>query len=113
MTQGGETPGFSMADHLQAIFRHVGDSPFDVVLCNHSAISDEQKAKYREENAEQTRIDFEALSSHGVRVVSRDLLAEDEKVRHDPRKLALAIFDLGVALDRPQPLPGPSAHVQT
>ena len=113
MTQGGETPGFTMADHLQAVCRHLGHFPLDVVLCNHSPIPDRQQARYRAENAEPVQIDFEALSRFGVRVLSRDLLARDEMVRHDPHKLALAIFDVHVALDRSQPPLRPSACGQT
>ena len=108
MTQDGETPGFTLADHLQAVCRHLGDFPFDVVLCNHSRVSDRQQAEYHQENAEPVRIDFDGLARHGVRVLTRDLLARDKKVRHDPLKLALAIFDARMALDRLQPpLPAP------
>ena len=113
MTQGGETPGFTMAEHLQAVSRHLGHFPFDVVLCNHSPIPDQQQTRYREENAEPVRIDFDNLAHYGVRVVSRDLLARDKKVRHDPHKLALAIFDTHMALNNPQPPLRPSACVQT
>lgn len=113
MTQGGETPGFTLADHLQAVCRHLGIFPFDVVLCNHSPVSDRQQAEYRQENAEPVRIDFDGLGRYGVRVLTRDLLARDKKVRHDPRKLALAIFDVRLALDRLQPPVPASASART
>ena len=109
MTQSGETLEFSMADHLEAISQHVGGFPFNVLLCNHSAISEEQKTKYRKEQADQTQIDFQALSRYGVWVVTRDLLGKDEKVRHDPKKLARSIFEIGYALKHPEPLLG--SHV--
>ena len=113
MTQGGETPGFTMADHLKAVCRHLGNFPFDVVLCNHSPIPDRQQAEYRQESAEPVRVDFDGLARYGVRVLSRDLLGRDKKVRHDPRKLALSIFDARMALHRSRPSLRPSACVQT
>ena len=94
MTQKGETLGFSMADHLQTISDHVGEPCFDIVLCNHSTINEKQRADYRQENASQIKIDVEALAKFGVRIVSKDLLADDEKVRHDPHKLAFSIFEV-------------------
>ncbi|MCY3756207.1 MAG: hypothetical protein OXG96_00635 [Acidobacteria bacterium] len=59
------------------------------------------------------RVDFDGPARYGVRVLTGDLLAGDKKVRHDPRKLALAIFDARMVLDRLQaPLPA-SASAQT
>lgn len=113
MTQGGETPGFTMAEYLQAVSRHLGHFPFNIVLCNHSPIPDQQQTRYQEENVEPIRIDFDNLSRYEVRVVFRDLLAPDKKGRHDPHKLALVIFDTRMALNHPQPSLRPSACVQT
>ena len=59
------------------------------------------------------RIDFDGLARNGVRVLTGDRLARDRKVRHDSRKLALAILDTRMALDRLQaPLPA-SASART
>jgi len=33
-TQPGETDGFSVGDHLMALERHIGPSPFDMILVN-------------------------------------------------------------------------------
>jgi len=109
MTQRGETLGFSMADHVEAICKHVGSFPFNILLCNHSTISEEQKTEYRKEQADQSQIDFQALSRYGVWVVTRDLLGKDKKVRHDPKKLARSIFEIGYGLKHPESLLG--SHV--
>jgi len=59
------------------------------------------------------RVDLDGLARYGVRVLTRNLLARDKKVRHDPGKPALAIFEARMALDRLQaPLPA-SASAQT
>lgn len=109
MTQRGETLGFSMADHVEAICKHVGSFPFNILLCNHSTISEEQKTEYLKEQADQSQIDFQALSRYGVWVVTRDLLGKDKKVRHDPKKLARSIFEIGYGLKHPESLLG--SHV--
>lgn len=57
------------------------------------------------------RIDFDGLARHGV--LTRDHWARDNKDRHDPLTLALAIFDARMALDRLQPPLPASASAQT
>ena len=94
MTQPGETLGFSASDHLKAIQEHISDFPFDYVLCNHTPVSPLQRQNYLEEQAMQIETDLERMKAFGVRIVLKDLLAVDEKVRHDPVKLAQAIFEL-------------------
>jgi uncharacterized cofD-like protein len=101
MTQPGETFGFSAADHLRAVIEHCGDFPFEYFLCNLTPISATQKEKYLTEKAVQIDIDIEELARLGVSVVYKDLLAADhDKVRHDPRKLSQAIFELVLCCSR-------------
>ncbi len=95
MTQIGETTGFCASDHLRAIIEHCGHLPFDYLLCNAAAISEKQAQSYLAENAVQIETDLEGLGRLGVRVLLKNLLSdEDDKVRHDPMKLARAIFEL-------------------
>lgn len=95
MTQPGETFGFSAADHVRAVIEHCSDFPFDYFLCNLTPISAIQKQTYLAENAAQIDIDVEEVASLGVLLVFKDLLAADhDKVRHDPKKLSQAIFEL-------------------
>ena len=58
-------------------------------------------------------IDFDGPARHGVRVLTGALQARDKKARYDPLKLALAIFDAPMALDRPQPPLPAAASAQT
>ena len=94
MTQKGETVGFAASDHLRAIRAHCGDDLFNFFLCNSTLISDEQRANYQKEDAEQIKIDLDNLGKFGVQVMFKDLLADGDKVRHDPLKLATSIFEL-------------------
>lgn len=102
MTQLGETVGFSASDHLKAIQTHTSDFPFDYVLCNLTPISIPQRQKYLEEQATQIETDLNEMQPFGVRIVLKDLLAHDEKVRHDPIKLAQAIFEIHLSDKEPR-----------
>ncbi|HVN82453.1 MAG TPA: gluconeogenesis factor YvcK family protein [Terriglobia bacterium] len=97
MTQLGETLGFSASDHLEAIKEHISDFPFDYVLCNLTPISQLQRQNYLGEQATQIETDLDRMKAFGVKIVLKDLLAVDEKVRHDPIKLAQAISEVHLA----------------
>jgi uncharacterized cofD-like protein len=95
MTQSGETAGFAASDHLRVLIEHCGDLLFDFFLCNLGAISERQKQNYLAENAVQIENDIGTLKNLGVCVLLKELLSEEnDKVRHDPLKLAHAIFEV-------------------
>ena len=94
MTQGGETRGFSAADHAAAVAAAAGEGLFDMVLVNSRVPPESLIEKYRLEDAEVVR--FEAGGFHGmsVEVVSRDLMSATDLVRHDPACLAREVLSL-------------------
>ena len=109
MTQPGETSGFAASDHLRAIVEHCGDLPFDYFLCNLTPISATQRQNYLAENSVQIENDIEMIKSLGVRVLLKDLLSNDDnKVRHDPLKLAGSIFELLLSAEKRKSQVSPS-----
>lgn len=86
MTQPGETDGYTVADHLEAIQRHGGPGLVDLVVANTGPIPEALAERYRREGAEVVRVPPEGLQ--GVRVLSGNLVAGDGFVRHDPVRLA-------------------------
>lgn len=94
MTQRGETLGFTASDHLKSVREHCSQLEFDYALWNATPISECQRKNYLEENATQTENDLEEMKAYTRRVVLKDLLAEGEKVRHDPLKLANSILEI-------------------
>jgi uncharacterized cofD-like protein len=101
MTQRGETLGFTASDHLRSIREHCSDLEFDYTLWNLTPVSEMQRQSYLEENATQTENDIGKLKDYARRVVLRDLLADGEKVRHDPSKLSQALLEIWLC-DRTQ-----------
>jgi len=94
MTQPSETTGFSASDHVEAILRHTGVNFIDSVLLNATAPARSVLAAYRREGAAMVEPDLAAVAALGVCPVSADLLSHTDLARHDPDKLAQAVWRL-------------------
>lgn len=89
MTQEGETEGYSVADHIQAIFQHSAPGLFDLCLVNSSPIPRGVAARYAEEGAERLACDLDRCADLGVEVIRRPIATvENGFVRHQPNHLA-------------------------
>jgi uncharacterized cofD-like protein len=84
-TQTGETDGFSVGDHMEALQRHVGRDVFHYVLVN-----DNFNVKLNP-NTELVSLDHDAEG--GYQVISADLIDPQTPWRHDPQKLARNLMD--------------------
>lgn len=95
MTQEGETEGYSVADHLAALFYHAQPGLVDICLANSAQIPEQTQVRYRTENAEPIPLSRREVASLGVELVTRELTDQRrEKARHDPDRLARAIGEL-------------------
>lgn len=95
MTQPGETVALSAADHVQALADHCnGVALFSKVLLNTAVPSNELQQKYKTEGAELVKLDRDRLRVMGYECVERDLLSEDDVIRHDPGRLARAVYEI-------------------
>jgi uncharacterized cofD-like protein len=94
MTQPGETNYYSAADHVQALADHCDGLLFPNVLLNDGTPSAEILKRYEAEHAALVEIDRERLRELGMTIMERDLLAEDGVIRHDPDRLARAVFEM-------------------
>lgn len=89
MTQEGETEGYSVADHLRAIYEHSSEGLVDYCLCNSSPVPKNIAERYAAEGAEPLRGDAKLGKSMGIEIISRPVAMIDHGyVRHDPVKLA-------------------------
>lgn len=108
MTQPGETTGFSVEDHIRALFEYSPRLTLDCVMVNTAPISREAREKYLADGA--TQVEFESKDSvrfaggqpvfsgprgEMIRVIRGDMLIEDSLVRHDPHKLAKMLVETG------------------
>lgn len=94
MTQPGETNGYTASQHLQAIYDHTSPGLVDYVLVNTAPIRPELLERYRAEGADVVLADVARLEAMGVTVLGDELITQEEVVRHDPERVAAAVFRL-------------------
>ena len=95
MTEPGETEGYTVSDHIRALFRHSYPGLFDLCLVNNAPIPQAVLQRYRREGAETIFCDREACEALGVEVVTCHVAAmENNFVRHNPGHLARELMAL-------------------
>lgn len=92
MTQPGETDGYCMEDHMQALIDHTGSFAVDTVVCHNNAISEKLLNKYKDMGASEVSI---RDAEHSYEVLKRDILTfEHDLVRHDANKVRVIMEEL-------------------
>ena len=91
-TQTGETDHFTALDHLHIITSQLGPGVLDAVLINSNTAS--AAAIGPELAIEPVLPDTLDRPEPGVRVIARDMVSEQNPLRHDPEKLASALLEL-------------------
>lgn len=87
MTQPGETDGYSMEDHVQALLDH--GAPVDAVLMADDEIPEKSIEKYRKEGSSPVYIRDE---HHDYEIMKEPLLTFDgDLIRHDVKKIQNAV----------------------
>lgn len=95
MTQDGETEGYTVSDHIRALFKHSCSGLFDLCLTNSSPIPPAVVQRYALEGAEPIFCDREAVEALGVEIISRPVATvENGLVRHNPGHLAWELVQL-------------------
>ncbi len=100
MSEPGETDGYTVADHVEAIRAHATQVQIHDVLLNTAAIAKEFAERHAADGAVPVPTAVEGVEAMGCRVVARDLLARDPRIRHDSSKVARALVDLGPLPER-------------
>ena len=93
MTQPGETTDYTVASHINALFKHAGGKKIvDAVLVNNS-LPDNISEGYAQSGSIPVRLDMENINPIGIEVVSQKLIQENKEglVRHSSNRVARAI----------------------
>jgi uncharacterized cofD-like protein len=93
MTQPGETVGYTLSEHVRAIYSHTGRKFIDWVVASNQAISPEVARRYRRQGAEPVRVDLPELQGLGVRALLDNLLEEHGVVRHNAARLSQLLIE--------------------
>ena len=91
-TQAGETDHFSALDHVDVIDRHLGPGVLDAVLVNTNRAS--ARAIGRDIPIEPVFPDSLIHLDPRIKVVARDVVNDQNPLRHDPDKLASVLLEL-------------------
>lgn len=90
MTEPGETTGFTLSDHVEAITQHLGRMP-DKIIMNRAAISKEVLARYESQGAQ--LIVSQANDNLRGRLIYFPLIQKGT-AHHSPKALASALIGL-------------------
>lgn len=89
MTEDGETEGYTVSDHIAALFQHGAPGLFELCLTNSAPIPRDVAARYALEGAEPIVCDTDKCAALGVETIRRPVAAvENGFVRHNPAHLA-------------------------
>lgn len=92
MTQPGETTGYTVSDHIIALLQHTSNTNLiDGVIVN-DRHPQRLLQKYKDKGQEPVTIDADVIQKLGIRLVARNLIKEEDLVRHDSKLLARAIL---------------------
>ncbi|WP_058301038.1 gluconeogenesis factor YvcK family protein [Gorillibacterium timonense] len=94
MTQPGETDSYSVSDHINAVYDHIGQPIFDYVIVNNGTIPPEVEKMYSEEGAAPVVLDLEDAERQGYQVIADELVYFHTYLRHDADKLSHHIYQL-------------------
>lgn len=89
MTQPGETDGYSVENHIKAIFKHGGNDIIDYVVVNVGKIDKELEDKYMEGTSRMVSINEEVVKDLNVKIIEGDFIKiKNGLIRHNSEKLA-------------------------
>ena len=98
MTQPGETDGYTVADHIEAIGRHCGPNMIDTVLVHDNTLDEKVLSQYRHRGANPVVIDMDRLQQMDIRIVRANLVDGFDRATHNSERLAKVIMDVIYAL---------------
>lgn len=94
MTQPGETDNYTVSDHLDAIYDHIGHHLFDYVIVNNGEIPLHVEQKYAEIGAKAVQLDIDEVTKRGYHVIADQLVLFRTFLRHDAERLSHHIYKL-------------------
>jgi len=98
MTQPGETDGYTVLDHVNAILKHSQEDFLDYVIANIEEIPEETLRKYIFDGSEPVVLgdsDEDILEKKGIKLIKENLVdIKKDYIRHDSMKLSQILMDI-------------------
>ena len=92
MTQPGETTGYSLSAHIEAIRCHTGKDLIDYAVVNDGRIPAALLKKYARKRSFPVEIDL--ASTQDIKIIKADIVSRQEYARHDSEKLSDIIIKI-------------------
>ncbi|MEL7354461.1 MAG: gluconeogenesis factor YvcK family protein [Cyanobacteria bacterium J06560_5] len=93
MSEPGETQGYTVSKHIEAIDRACSQYLFDAVLVQKKLPSEAAIDRYLKEGSTPVILDRKAVIDSGRRIVIANVMSEsDTTVRHNPQRLAKVLL---------------------
>ncbi|KYH35391.1 gluconeogenesis factor [Clostridium tepidiprofundi DSM 19306] len=93
MTQRGETDGYNVSEHINAILNHAGKDIIDYVIVNTGTIDKELEKRYLEEEASIVNFCEKEINNLNIKIIKGDFVkVKNEHVRHDADKISSVIM---------------------
>lgn len=94
MTQYGETDGYKVSDHINALINHTHKNIVEYVIVNSGRVPEKLLNKYAEEKAYSVQLDNGNVKSSGCEIIKANVVDTEDYVRHNAHRLAKIIMDL-------------------
>lgn len=98
MTQPGETDGYTVLDHVNAILKHSCEDFLDYVIANIERIQEETLEKYIFDGSEPVVLgdsDEDVLEKKGIKLIKENLVdIKKDYIRHNSMKLSQILMDI-------------------
>jgi len=94
MTQHGETDGFTVADHVEALMAHSRKNIVNYCLVNSGRLDYNLLLRYSQEKSFPVIFDRERLRKFGVNVFEADVVSRIDYLHHDSNKTAKVVIEL-------------------
>lgn len=94
MTQPGETDGYSVSSHIDAIINHAGSKNIMEAVLVNDFLPENLAEKYKLADSFPVNLDTENVKRAGVKIISKKLIEDSKEglVRHSSNRVARAIY---------------------
>ena len=106
MTQPGETDGYNVLDHVEALIKHTEPGLIDCIIVNNEEIPEYVSKRYEEDGSTQVLLDNEQrlkLKCMGIKTIEANLIEiKNAYIRHNADRISGIIVKLALGQDMEQ-----------
>ena len=96
MTDKGQTDGYTLSEHIKAIFDHSAGKIFDYVIADTGEIVPEYLRAYHKDGEDLVEIDEDEVKKLGIKLIQKDVstIYGNGRIRHDGDAIATHLMEI-------------------